>query len=95
MERFWLSFAFGGLLGHETRVIAEEYLKDRDPKAAKSRISKQCPLQNTRPFSSQRYFEGIRNHLCYAHDWEVDLLTIRSRKQSLLYLPLLYGTISF
>ena len=30
MERYRLSVTFGGLLGHETRVIAKEYLKDRD-----------------------------------------------------------------
>ncbi len=75
MERYRLSFTFGGLLGHETRVIAKEYLKDRDWTSAKSRILKQNLLQKTRGSSSRRYFGEIRDRLSSAHDWEVDLLT--------------------
>lgn len=75
MERYRLSFTFGGLLGHETRVIAKEYIKDRDWKATKSRILTQNLLQKTRVSSSRRYFREIRDRLYCAHDWEVDLLT--------------------
>ncbi len=75
MERYRLSFTFGGLLGHETRVIAKEYLKDRDWTSAKSRILKQNLLQKTRLSSSRRYFGEIRDRLSSAHDWEIDLLT--------------------
>ncbi len=75
MERYRLSFTFGGLLGHETRVIAKEYLKDRDWTSAKSRILKQNLLQKTRGSSSRRYFGEIRDRLSSAHDWEVDLVT--------------------
>ena len=75
MERYRLSFTFGGLLGHETRVIAKEYLKDRDWTSVKSRILKQNLLQKTRLSSSRRYFREIRDRLSCSHDWEVDLLT--------------------
>ncbi len=75
MERYWLSFTFGGLLGHETRVIAKKYIKDRDWKSAKSRILKRNLLQKTRDSSTRRYFGEIRDRLSCAHDWEVDLLT--------------------
>jgi hypothetical protein len=75
MERYRLSFTFGGLLGHETRVIAKEYIKDRDWTSAKSRILEQNLLQKTRLSSSRRYFREIRDRLSCAHDWEVDLLT--------------------
>lgn len=75
MHRYRLSFTFGGLLGHETRVIAKEYLKDRDWEATKSRILEQNLLQKTRVSSSKRYFREIRDRLYCAHDWEVDLIT--------------------
>ncbi len=75
MERYRLSFTFGGLLVHETRVIAKEYIKDRDWTSAKSRILEQNLLQKTRLSSSRRYFREIRHRLSCAHDWEVDLLT--------------------
>ncbi len=75
MERYRLSFTFGGLLGHETRVIAKEYIKDRDWTSTKSRILEQNLLQKTRLSSSKRYFREIRDRLSYAHDWEVDLIT--------------------
>ena len=75
MDRYRLSFTFGGLLVHETRVIAKEYIKDRDWTAAKSRILEQNLLQKTRLSSSKRYFGGIRDRLYCAHDWEVDLIT--------------------
>ena len=47
MQRYRLSFTFGGLLGHETRVIAREYIKDRDWASAKSRILEQNLLQKS------------------------------------------------
>ncbi len=75
MQRYRLSFTFGGLLGHETRVIAREYLKDRDWASVKSRILKQNLLQKTRLSSSRRYFREIRDRLTSAHDWEVDFIT--------------------
>ena len=74
MERYRLSFTFGSLLGHETRVIAKEYVKDRDWASAKSRILDQNLLQKTRLSSSRRYFGEIRDRLSSAHDWEVDLI---------------------
>ena len=70
-----MSFTFGGLLGHETRVIAKEYIKDRDWTSAKSRILEQNLLQKTRLSSSKRYFGEIRDRLSCAHEWEVDLIT--------------------
>ena len=69
-----MSFTFGGLLGHETRVIAREYIKDRDWASAKSRILDQNLLQKTRLTSSRRYFGEIRDRLLSAHAWEVDLI---------------------
>ena len=74
MERYRLSFTFGGLLVQETRVIAKEYVKDRDWNSVKSRILEQNLLQKIRLSSSQRYFGGIRDRLSSAHNWEVDLI---------------------
>lgn len=74
MHRYRLSFTFGALLIHETRVIAGEYIKDKDWEAAKSRILKQNLLQKTRVSSSKRYFREIRDRLSCAHAWEVDLI---------------------
>ncbi|NBC30205.1 MAG: DUF1819 family protein [Spirochaetes bacterium] len=78
MNKYRLSFTFGGLLIPESRVVAEAYLDLGDWAAAKERTLTENRLGKTRRSTSRRYFREIRDRLAAAYDWEIDVVAGRA-----------------
>lgn len=78
MNKYRLSFTFGGLLIPESRVVAEAYLELGDRDAAKERTLTENRLGKTRRSTSRRYFREIRDRLAAAYDWEIEAVAGRA-----------------
>ncbi len=77
MERYRLSFTFGGLLIPESRVVAEGYLELGDWERVKEDILTENRLEKTRRSTSRRYFREIRDRLASAYNWEIEVVAGR------------------
>lgn len=77
MNKYRLSFTFGGLLIPESRVTAEAYLAAAGWDAAKDLVLSENRLGKTRRSTSRRYVREIRDRLAAAYDWEIDVVAGR------------------
>ncbi len=74
MNRYRLSFTFGGLLIPESQVVAERYLELGDWDVAREDILTENRLGKTRRSTSRRYFREIRDRLSSAYNWEIEVV---------------------
>ena len=73
-ETYRLSFTFGGLLFPETVEIARRYQELPDWDAIKAEARQGELLRKTRSSSRDRYFREIRDRLCQAWPFEIELV---------------------
>jgi hypothetical protein len=69
-----LSFTFGGLLGPETQVVADAYLRLGDWDGVREEILTANLMRKVRRESTSRYFREIRDRLKGAHEWELPVV---------------------
>ena len=95
MEKYRLSFTFGGLLIPETRIIADSFLRLGDWEAVREEVVGQNLLKKRRQASAQRYIHEIRDRLKGAYDWEIPIIAGRDGGPDEARLVLLAATVRY
>ena len=95
MEKYRLSFTFGGLLIPETRIIADSFLRLGDWEAVRDEVVGQNLLKKPRQESARRYIREIRERLKGAYDWEVPIIAGRDGGPDEARLVLLAVTVRY